>query len=323
MLIGKATFRKGVRECRFGLEMALVHMAFFLISRMSRRVLLGTSRLLAALAYRMAWTQRRVAMANLDLAFGDTKTDVEKRVIVKASYGSFFRAILDFAWFSRRSSGRLERWFQFDASMGTYLACSPLVAVTAHFGNWELLGQSVALRGNAPVTVAAQYLNERANGFFTRLRERNGMTIVPREGAMRALFRALKKGGRVALVMDQNTRVSEGGVFVQFFGKPTTMSPAAAVLSMRTGAPILPVFCLAFPDGSYRAYTGQLLTPGKDGDEATLNQRIADAFEVEIRKHPEQWLWMYRRWKYIPPGSKAEGMPFYAHPAVEPKEKAS
>jgi lauroyl/myristoyl acyltransferase len=323
MPIGKATILNALRQCRFGLEMALVHSAFFITARLTRRGLMGLARFLGALAFQVAWTQRRVALANLDLAFGDSKNPDEKRAIAKASYVSFFRAILDFAWFSFQSRRRLERWFHFDPSMETYKAHSPVIVVTAHFGNWELLGQAGSLFGNAPVSVAATFLNERLNRFMTRLRERNGMTIASREGALRFLFRALKAGGRVALIMDQNTRLSEGGVFVRFFGRPATMSPAASVLAIRTGAPIIPVFCQALPDGSYRGYTAPMLIPGIDGDEAALNQRIADAFETEIRKHPEQWLWMYRRWKYIPSGGKAEELPFYAHPAVDPKEKTS
>ncbi len=323
MASGKPSILKAIRECRFGLEMALVHVAFFVITRLPRPVLMGLARGVGTLAFHVAWTQRRVALANLDLAFGDTKSAAEKRAIAKASYASFFRAILDFAWFSDRSRGRLERWFRFDSSMDLYRAHSPVIVVTAHFGNWELLGQAGSLFGNPPVSVAATFLNERVNRFITRLRERNGMTIASREGAMRALFRALKDGGRVALIMDQNTRVAEGGVFVKFFGKPVTMSPAASVLAVRTGAPIVPVFCQAYPDGTYHGYACPLLIPGVDGDEVALNQRIADVFEAEIRKFPAQWLWMYRRWKYVPPGGNADELPFYAHPAVDPKGRMS
>jgi lauroyl/myristoyl acyltransferase len=158
--------------------------------------------------------------------------------------------------------------------------------------------------------------NPKFNRYITSLRERFGMSIAPREGAMRALFKALKRGSRVALVIDQNMRISEGGVFVNFFGRPATLSPAASALAVRTGSPILPAFCLGLPDGTYRAYACPLLMPERDGDEAALNQRIADTMEGEIRKHPEQWLWMYRRWKYVPPGGDASQFPFYAHPAT-------
>jgi KDO2-lipid IV(A) lauroyltransferase len=301
------------------LELALVKTAVFLVSRLSRRAVLGFARFMGFLSYHLCTTQTKVAMANLDLAFGETVTVTRKQELARASYQTFFRAIFDFAWFSFRSRSRLERWFVFDRSFDSYLGLSPVIVVTAHFGNWELLGQAGSLHGNPPVSVAAMFPNVLMNSYITQMRERNGMSISSREGALRALLKALRDGGRVALLMDQNTRLQEGGVFVRFFGKPVTMSPAASVLSVRTGAPIVPVFCLALPDGTYRGYTGPVLRPGEAGAEAELNQRIADVFESEIRNHPDQWLWMYRRWKYVPPAGAAEGFPFYAHPAVESK----
>ena len=296
--------------------MAFVHAVFFLIARLPRRGLMAFSRVLGALVFRFVASQRCVALANLELAFGDRLDPAQRKAVALASFQGFFRAIFDFAWFSHRSARRLQRWFHFDPSLERVLNVSPAIVVTAHFGNWELMGQAGVLRGGTLVSVANMFPNQRLNRYITSLRERHGMMIAPREGALRSLLRALKGGRRVALVMDQNTRVSEGGVFVNFFGLPVTMSPAAAVLSVRTGAPILPAFCLAMPDGSYRAYARSLLEPGRDGAEAELNQRIADVTAEEIRKHPEQWLWMYRRWKYIPPGREAAEFPFYSHPAT-------
>lgn len=311
-----------LRMLRDGLEIAVVRLSFLLVSCLPRWGLLSLSRFLGWLVYHAARTQRRVALSNLDLVFGDTLPPEKKRAIALASFRSFSRAILDFAWFSRNTASRMARLFRFDDSFETYRRMAPAIVVTAHFGNWELLGQAGAIDGNPAVSVAAMFPNEMLNRFVTNLRERNGLLIAPREGAIRTLLKTLKEGGRVALVMDQNTRLSEGGVFVRFFGKPVTMSPAAALLSVRTGAPIVPIFCLALPDGTYRGYLGRVLQPGADGSERELNQHIADAFEAEIRKHPEQWLWMYRRWKYVPPAGRAEDFPFYSHAATT-REKSS
>ncbi|MFO7536240.1 MAG: lysophospholipid acyltransferase family protein [Kiritimatiellia bacterium] len=308
-----AVFFRWIRD---GLEMAAFGCVFFAVSRLPRRLFMGFSDFLGRLAFHVARNQRRVALANLDLAFGESMTEEKKRAVALASFRSCFRAILDFAWFSRHTASRLERLFRFDDSFETYRQLSPVIVVTAHFGNWELLGQAGALDGHPAVSVAAMLPNERINRFVTKLRERNGLVIVPREGAIRVLLKTLREGGRVALLMDQNTRLSEGGVFVRFFGKPVTMSSAAALLSVRTGAPIVPVFSLTLPDGSYRGYVGPVLRPGADGNAMELNQRIADSFEAEIRKHPEQWLWMYRRWKYVPPSGRPEDFPFYAHEAT-------
>ncbi len=290
---------------------------YWTVPRLPRRAVLRLARVLGALAFRVSRLERRVALANLDLAFGDAKAPADKKALARESFQSFFRAILDFIWFSRDSRRRVERWFRYEPSLEAQMNRLPAVFVTAHFGNWEVLGQAGTLKGAATVSVAAMFPNERLNRLITRKRERLGMEIAAREGALKSLIRALKNGGRVALLMDQNTRISEGGVFVRFFGKAATMSPAAAVLSIRTGAPVIPAFCAAEPDGYYRGYALPPIEPDLPGGADAINQKIADAFEAEIRARPGQWLWMYRRWKYIPSGGRAEDFPFYAHAAVK------
>lgn len=301
---------------RNGVEVALIRGAFAVIACLPRRWLMAWARGLGAVACRVVPLQRRIALANLQLAFGDEIGPDRREALVRASFTSFFRVIFDYAWFSRHSAERIRRWVRFEPELERLLAISPSIIVTAHFGNWEVLGQAGSRSGSPVVSVAALFRNESLNRFITALRERGGMTITPREGALLTLFKALKEGSRVALLMDQNTRLSEGGVFVRFFGRPVTQSKAASLLSIRTGAPILPVFCLAEPDGSYRAYAGPLLKPAEADGQAGLDQAVASAIEAEIRAHPEQWLWMYRRWKYVPPGEAADGFPFYSHTAT-------
>ena len=313
----KSRFVQALVWCLIRLELPLVLPLFYTIPLLPRKAVMGLSRFLGRAVYRAAKTERRVALANLDLAFGDTRSAAEKQAIALASLQTFFLTLLDFAWFSRRSRERLDRWLKFDSSLDSYFTHPPVIVATAHFGNWEVQGQGAALMGAPLLSVAAMFPSEPINRFMTRCREQHGMTVVPREGALKTLMRTLKKGGRVALLMDQNTRISEGGMFVRFFGTPATMSPAASVLAIRTGAAIMPVVCRAMPDGSYLGSTPGRIEPAPGETVEQLNQKIADAFESEIRKHPDQWLWMYRRWKYVPEGDKAERYPFYAHPATK------
>lgn len=310
-----------LRPVIYGLITILAFPLSFAVARLPRKAVLAFARFLGTLGYRLSFNERRVALANLDLVYGRTKTEAEKRALARESFQTFFRVLLDFAWFSRHSRERIERWFRFDPSVAPLFDSPAAVIVSAHFGNWELMGQAVAMRGATLVSVVATFPSEGLNRMVARRREQFGMEIIPRAGALKRLLRVLKEGGRVALLMDQNTRLYEGGVFIDFFGKPATMSAAASVLSIRTGAVIVPSFCVALPDGSYVGYAAGVLEPGKDGDAEALNQRIAGAFESEIRKYPGQWLWMYRRWKYIPAGCQAENFPFYAHPASEKKEQ--
>ena len=225
--------------------------------------------------------------------------------------------LLDIAWFARDSKARVARWVITGPEAAKHLP-APGVAffgVTAHFGNWELLSRAFRQAGYEHAAVAAILANPDVDQFFNTLRESSGVEIIPRRGAVRGILKALKAGKSVALLLDQNTKPEEGGLWIELFGAPATMSAAPAVLAGRTGVPVIALFCEALPDGRYRMYAcPPLLSQGKDADPAELCQAIADCFEKEIRRRPEQWLWMYKRWKFIPKGMGRERFPYYAKP---------
>ncbi len=301
-------YRSATEACFFDLAMAIV-------ARLPRRAVVGLARFGGAAAWALARRDRRIAMANLRLAFGDTLDDRQRARIVRRSFERFALTVLDYLWFSRNTRQRLEQYVTFDESVAQWVRRGgPFIAVTAHFGNWELLGKYAAMMGVPLASVAKPIRNididERVNAF----RQTLGQVVVPRQGALRALLRVLKEGGVVALVLDQDTRLSDGGVFVPFFGVPVPVSNAAAVLALRLNVPVLPAFCRAEPGGRYRCYALDVLMPGSfaaDGEDA-FTARITAAIEAEIRATPDQWLWSYKRWKRRQPGVDPARYPFYA-----------
>lgn len=297
------------------MEARLFDLALAVVPRLPRRVVVGLARVAGWVAWLVARRDRRIALANLRLAFGETLDDRQRARIVRACFERFALTALDYLWFSRDTRRRLERYVTFDESLAKWIRQGgPWIAVTAHFGNWELLGKYSAMQGLQLGTVAKPIRNvaidERVNAF----REKMGQIVVPRQGALRTLVRMLKNKGVVALALDQDTRVSEGGVFVPFFGVPAPVSNAAAVLALRLRVPIVPAFCLAEPGGYYRGYAHPALMPEDIAadDENALTTRITSEIEAEIRAAPEQWLWMYKRWKRRQPGADPARYPFYA-----------
>ena len=307
--------RSGHPRIRFWFESRLIRLALIVIPPMPRAILLRLAAFMGMMAYWFAPRLRRIAHANLDMAFGPTLNRRARAALAKASFCNFARMLLDIAWFTRDSKARVAKWVTVDPSVAEHVPAPgvSIFGVTAHFGNWELLSRAFRQAGYDHVAVAAILANPDVDQFFNSLRANSGVEIIPQQGAVRGILKAIKAGKSVALLLDQNTKPAEGGVWVKLFGMPATMSAAPAVLAGRTGGPVIPLFCEALPNGHYRMYAHPPLhSHGKDASPDEICPAIAECFEKEIRRRPEQWLWMYKRWKLIPEGMSREQFPWYA-----------
>lgn len=290
-------------------EVFLFCLCMLFIPFLPRRSAVGLAKFLGRTVFRLSAKLRRIGMANLDVAFGNTITCSEKERILDASFRTFALVVMDLLWFAVFKKRRIRARVKFDPSFANYFDARPVVVATGHVGNWEIMGQAVALRGDPTVTVAAPLDNRVIDRAITRLRESTGQMLVQREGAIRRLLRVLHDGGKIALVIDQNIIPTDGGVFVKLFGLPVSMSPAASMLAAKTGAKVVFCYCVADENGDYAAHAFPVVS-GSDRKKGA--QAIADALESVIRKHPEQWLWMYKRWKFIPADLAVDAYPFYA-----------
>jgi len=307
--------RQDHRQYHSALEARLFDWAVAIVPRLPRRVILFLARCLGLAAWVFARRDRRVAVANLRLAFGDSMSDRQRARLVRQCFQRYALIFLDLLWFSRDTRHRMEQCFTFDESLAKWIRQGgPFVAVTAHFGNWEMLGPNAARMGLPLTSVAKPLRNIEIDERVTAFRTAMGQVIVPREGALRAMLRVLKSNGVVALALDQDTRPADGGAFVPFFGVPVPVSNAAAMLALRLRVPILPGFCRVEPGGRYRGYARPALMPADfEGDDVeSLTARITAEIEAEIRAAPEQWLWSYKRWKRRQPGADPARYPFYA-----------
>ena len=309
---------KGLKQIRKKGEVLLTRLGLAVIPRLPRGAVVGLSRGLAWTAFHLARGTRRVGMANLDLAFGDTRTDRAKRDILKSSFRTFALVMLDIFWFTRHSRARIERYVHLGEEARKILGPGPQMCVTAHLGNWEVLGQAVNAAGYAMHSVAAPLENPEVDALFVPMRQLTGQRILPKHGVLRAMLKVLRDGERVGILLDQNTKPSRGGVFFPFFGRPVPVAVGPAALALRTRSRITMGYCLPRRDGHYEVYVGAHFLPEQEGDgqEETdaLTAQILGKIEEAVRRDPGCWLWMYKRWKYIAPGSDPSAYPFYAHP---------
>lgn len=308
------------RTIRAAPEAWLARAALHIVPRLSRQGLFRLSTALGSAAFYLGGVRtRRVAEANLQLVFPDL-SDAERKRILKRSLQTFAQAMLEVFWLGRDAEQKLPDLVDFDPSYEVLFKPGPAICVTAHIGNWEALGMALSLRAGDPlVSVAATIKNKRVDELFVDLRRATGQEIVPRKGAVRSLLRALRNGRKIALVLDQNTKPVEGGIFVDFLGLPAPVSTAPALLALRTGAPIYVGAALPMEGGRYR--TRPLVNiPAERGAASereairAITQKIADELSALIREHPEAWVWSYKRWKIRPPGAQEADYPFYSRP---------
>jgi Kdo2-lipid IVA lauroyltransferase/acyltransferase len=176
------------------------------------------------------------------------------------------------------------------------------LAITGHVGNWELLAATVSSRGYGLSVVARRVHDERFNALITRFRGDRGMEILLRDAPdfLAQVRAALARNRIVALLMDQDSRGA--GVFVPFFGRPARTPPGAAVLALRTRAPVVTVFIRRRPDGGHViSFERFAVDPvaGK-GQITELTARFTAAIETAIRRAPAEWVWWHQRWRRQP-----------------------
>ena len=250
--------------------------------------------------------RRRVVDSNLSRVFPD-RSAVWRAEVARQSYRHLGRVAVSTFRLSRLTPDRVVALTEFEgvelleevASEG-----NGAVLLTGHFGNWEIGGAAVACRGFPMDVVIRPQNNPLFDTVLTHARERIGMNLVPRAHSTRILLRSLREGRMVGMLADQNAR--QAGVMVEFFGISASTARGPALLSLRTGAPML--LGVAFHDPAsevpYRLLVERITAPRTgdlDADIRALTSAHARALERYVRRAPEQYLWQHRRW---PPPQK-------------------
>jgi KDO2-lipid IV(A) lauroyltransferase len=293
---------------------------FRFVPLLPRESLVALGRGLGRWGFLLSRKERRVALANIDLAYGDTLTPREKRRIARQSFEHFGQVGLEIFWSSRATPAVLARIAEVDPAevqrVRDHLDKRKKggVALASHAGSWEIMNLVAAASCNFS-TLARRLRNEPLNQLVNENRRSLGSQVILHDDAARGILRALRENRFVGIPLDQNTRPDRGGVYVDFFGKPVAASRALALFAIRTGNPVFWSRCIPLRGGRWKLIWGDpipLPTTGtRDEQERALTQTLVKLVEEWVRAHPGQWLWMYRRWKYRPTESP-EGFPFYS-----------
>lgn len=267
-------------------------------------------RSIGALAWRLLGRHRRIAEANLALALPELGTD-EHRRLARACFEHFGMAMTDAISAGRFDLPELCRrvdlvgWEHLQEAEARSDGTG-VVVLSAHVGVWEMAANPPGIYGGPLHVVGRPLDNPRLDRELVEARKRFGNRLIPKQGAVRQMLKAINRGGRVGILIDQRARKGEG-IWVPFFGAPAYTTPILARMALRTGAAVVPIHGYPLPGGRYRVELQPAIWPndvtdaGLEGDEAVteLTRRYLAVAEAEIRKHPDQWLWMHERWKEV------------------------
>ena len=255
--------------------------------------------------YTLDRAHRRLAIANLLAAFPH-RTPAECRLIARRTFKHFGRLLTTLLKFSTMTPDEMRARVEFSGAERVEAAHAQgrgVLLFTGHFGYWEINALVHALR-LPPLAVLARALdNPRLNALLERVRGVTGNSVIYRRGAVRRVLRVLGANGAVAMLIDQHMQ-SADAVVVEFFNRPASTTSALAAIAIRTGAPVIPVFALPLPGGRFRmTYEHPVVPPASEEAEALreFTQRCTDVLEMYVRRYPDLWLWMHRRWRDLQP----------------------
>lgn len=284
-------------------EYALARAVVFSLEWMPLPLARGLARLYAGALDHAVPRLRRVALRNLAMAVPDLDSGEHAR-IVDGIFASVGRLLLTFARFPRMDRNTVGQWIRYEGYEHFEAALARgkgVLFATAHLGNWELSAFAHALL-TAPMSVVVRPLDNRLiDRMVARRRTLSGNQLIEKKEFARAILTALRDNQAVGVLIDQNA-APEHGAFVDFFGIPACAATGFAKLAARSGAAVIPGFALW--SGRERRYILHFfpavpMTGAIEADTAALHKVLEDV----IRKHPDQWLWIHRRWKTRPPGA--------------------
>jgi KDO2-lipid IV(A) lauroyltransferase len=261
---------------------------------------------LGRLLFAMAGQRRRIAMQNLKAALGHERSSDELRQILRRVFENLCRMIFEIGWAMKLEEKDFPKYFTLSGVSAYDKAMAKgkgVLLLIAHFGNWELL-PIVAHMTRMPVRIVYRPMDARGlDRFFKENRSRFGGVPVPtHRGAMQKIYRALRRGCPVGLLIDQGADWYDG-VFVDFFNRRAATNTGLAILALKSQAPVVPLFLIR-RDFGFQAVFGPELPLIKTGDRTkdleANTQLYNQVIEAYIRKYPDQWFWIHHRWKNRP-----------------------
>lgn len=294
------TFR---RKIRYATIYRIVELVIFVSSKIPRSVWISFCGTLGKLAFHLASKTRGLAIDHLTLVYGKEKSTAEIRRMSKEVFEMLVKNTADVIRSFHQKD--IEHYRKFLKVTGYEIATEAmargkgLVFITAHIGSFELLALEVSAWGFEPYIVGEPLKDPRLNEMVVKHRSKFGGNSMDRFKDSLKIFRKLKSGAAIALLVDQDIKIKS--CMTTFFGLPCATPVGGTVMAMKAKAPVIPIFIHMNEDSTHEIVVHPEIPMEYTGDEerdiAANTQHINDAIESEVRKYPTQWVWFHERWK--------------------------
>lgn len=288
------------------LEFWLVWAVARFLGRLPRAVARWCASGIVLAFYALHGRLRRVGMTNLRRSLPE-RSEAEHRAILRGVYRHLGWQLVEFCRMPRYTRENLRNWARIEGHehyLAAHARGKGVLIITGHLGAWELSSFYHSLLGYPMSMVIRRLDNRRLDGFVNGIRCMHGNEVLHKDDFGRGLLTAMRKGGTVGILMDTNMTPPQGA-FVEFFGQQACTATGLAHVARKTGAAVLPGFMLW--EKSERRYVlhfgPEVAIPRTDDVNADIlegTQRCTRAIEDWIRRYPDQWLWIHRRWKTRP-----------------------
>jgi len=280
----------------------LLRVLFFLISLLPLKIALAISDFLGKVIFKMLPKYSQVAVDNLDSKLGGRHEDNVR--IGENLFSNLLKNGAEWIKLSTMDPARLTEIVTecegIERLDGVLSEGKGAIVMGFHFGNWELLGLYMKHLGYDGALVAKRLYFHKYNKLVARLRERFGARIIYRDESPKKMLKELKNGNVLGIVPDQDVKSIEG-VYVDFFGTPAYTPSAPVKLAMVSGAKIVPIFIVRKKDNTHKMVVEEPIAPivtgDKDEDARRYTQEWTSLLEKYVRKYPDQWVWLHKRWK--------------------------
>ncbi len=297
------------RPLRQKLEVAILHLLGWVARALPFEWTSAVGGGLGLLAFHLLARRRRIAIENITRALGSVVDGIPANELARRSFIQIGRSFMEFLALPKLGpQGILDRveLTGYEPVLAWSRQGRGAVLLTAHFGNWELLGAALRARGCPVRYVLPPQSNEGSDAYFDRVRERVGIDAVKIGFGMRGALKALRSGAHLGMLPDQDAR--KIGIHVPFFGRPASTHTGPARLAYRTGVPIGIGLIEREAGARFRSRLVAVLEADPRAEESReverLTQSINEAIEAGVRRRPDHWYWLHRRWK-TPPSPEA------------------